>query len=81
MIHIYPAFDGRQPILDIDLGLGREYGYTDLATRVSVTDGEPATGILCGHPDRPYYSSNKCQPCYSRDYSAARKLAAAKAVA
>lgn len=75
MIRVYPAFEGRLPILDIDLGLGREYGYADFAVRATVTEGAPPVGVLCGHPDRQHYAHNKCRACYRRDYYAAKAVA------
>lgn len=70
---IYPVFDGRQPVIDVDLGLGREYGYRDIRAVAIVSDGQPPPpGTVLCHPDEPYYALNKCQSCYRRAYAAAR---------
>lgn len=70
---VYPVFvDGRRPIVDIDMGLGRQYGYRSHLA-VPVTDGAPRPRAVECHPDRPYYALSMCSACYKRTYDTRRR--------
>lgn len=62
----------RYPIVvDVDMGLGRRYGYEDLVRlwhTLGVVDRvEMFTPARC-HPDRPHTARGMCKPCYQREW-------------
>lgn len=63
-------------LIDVDMGIGRQYGYSHPRTAVRVEEcrplphgGHPAR---C-HPDRIMHALGKCERCYKRDWRLKRK--------
>jgi hypothetical protein len=58
---------GRRPLIDVDLGIGRCYGYDDpLRVYRSDTVIPPSNGLMAiCHPERIHEAHGMCQSCYA----------------
>ena len=58
----------RRPLIDIDLGLGRQWGYNDTVERyrkhIVVTSQLPRNPATC-HPFREHKAHGLCGSCYN----------------
>lgn len=58
-------------LIDIDLGIGRQYGYRDPARAELIEQCRPLPpGVRAAtcHPDRAMHAKGKCGTCYRRDW-------------
>ncbi len=53
-------------MVDIDLGIGRQYGYHHPTRTAQLRPKPPGARPANCHPDRPMHAHGKCRYCYDR---------------
>lgn len=71
-------FDQLHPVVDVDMGIGRQYGYDDAVHNHAIGfkrggKAPPRNPATC-HPRRPFVAHGLCWPCYAQWWKTRKRL-------